>query len=171
MNVSSIGRSLTGKYVSSDFRRLAISLMCLVPALNACQAQKTSDFELALEASSKSSELSEFQWALMSQGSLLLYQRDSQLLPASAAGSGVLESIPLKIQIQRYSDNQTITVPLATVLSPYQVTPREWQLEFQRDGKWLIASSYQFKEGRFVVDIAGTTETLYELKFIRFTKR
>ena len=145
---------------------LSISML---PTLCACQSTESTRADIANSPSAQ--ELTEFQWSLMSQGSLVLYQDNARLLPARTTGSGVLESITLKIQIQPYAQQHTLTVPLITILSPYQVHPDEWRLELQHDNRWVEAASFRFSEGRFVAEINGESATLYELNRVRFIQQ
>jgi len=145
---------------------LALSVL---PTLSACQSMEPT--RAAIATSQSEQKLTEFQWSLMSQGSLLLYRDNARLLPARTTGSGVLESIPLKIQIQPYAQQHTLTVPLISILSPYQVHPDEWRLQFQQNNRWVEASSFRFSEGRFVVEINGESATLYDLNVIRFIQQ
>jgi len=97
--------------------------------------------------------LTEFQWALQSEGGLLLVPVDGRLYPAKRDGAGVIETMPLQLSIALHGAQEDEETPdavaLSDVRSPFEIAPHEWILQRRTEEGWIAAASFHFYDGAF----------------------
>ncbi len=116
--------------------------------------------------------LSLFQWALKTDGSLLLVPgEDGRLYPARRSEAGVIETLPIKIAVELYHDGSTRTLPLADIRAPQEITATGWILE-RRDGEsWRPLAAMHFHDTTFYGQDAPGPFEPYALEDIRLSPR
>ena len=117
-----------------------------------------------------------FQWALYSEGELLLVPFGDHYYPARRRDSGVIETHPVKLPIEFHhdfdGDGAPTAMSLTKVLSPFDVSPDGWVLErLGETGAWTPVASFRFHDMHFyALDTPGAFETVANDR-IRFRRR
>ena len=115
--------------------------------------------------------LSAFQWALASEGALLLAPDGDALRPARRAGPGVIETLPPALPIAFHGEEETRAAPLTAILSPLEIDPEGWVMEVRSGDVWVAAEWWFFDQMRFHRRVAPGAYETPELSDLRFRAR
>lgn len=106
-----------------------LALVCLaIPAVPGAEEEGGLD-PATLTLAPPPPPLSPFQWALRSGGGLLLVPDGDVLYPARRVGEGVIETLPLGLEVEHHRDGTVRTVALHTILSPFEIAPADWLMQ------------------------------------------
>ena len=118
-----------------------------------------------------------FQWALYTDGTLLLAPRDeTYYYPAEHAGEGVIETRPVQIKVAFHrnigGDSNRTAVNLRSVRSPREVQPERWVMEYRNsDGSWSPAETFHFHGMQFYALKTPGKFTHVKRENVRFRRR
>lgn len=114
------------------------------------------------------SPLNEFQWAVLTEGSIFLVPLDGYLYPARKSGTGILESMPPQVSVSVAGREDGLTFALHDLVSPHRVDARRWILQLRTAAGWEDQRDYRFDGSGFA--IAGRAEPIavHEFDTIRF---
>jgi hypothetical protein len=138
------------------------SILCL---LTACLHQQAAPPAFA------SSSFSEFQWTLLTGGTIFFFSQDNTLVPAQAVDAQILESIPPKKRILLLGTQERLTVPLQKLVSPYSINSNEWILQIEQNNGWIAAEDFHFTDRGFVTNTRSEPIDTTEFSNIRFISR
>ncbi|MBU2978218.1 hypothetical protein [Alteromonas sp. C1M14] len=115
-------------------------------------------------------QYSDFQLALLAQGSLLMVTVDGHIWPAYKNSDDILESYPPQLQVARYHDNTPLAVLITEIQSPQAIDSASYSADVFINGKWQAAHDFRLRQLQFEYreQVQAPWRSI-ELAHIRFT--
>ena len=112
------------------------------------------------------------QWAILSQGSLVLIPVKGRIYPAEMTTNDILESYPPKIRARLYWNDNNLTPPVHHLLSPFDVVGGDYTAEILESGTWRPATAVRFDDPGFALKTTtGTAWVAADMARIRFRRK
>ncbi|MEM1345159.1 MAG: hypothetical protein AAGI34_11345 [Pseudomonadota bacterium] len=115
--------------------------------------------------------LTEFQWTIANAGALVLVPVEGLLYPARLSGEGVIETLPVQIEIALYHDSREMAVALSDLHSPFEIAPEHHILERFDGERWIAAEAMHFDRDFFYYRETPGTFRVLALDAVRFRPR
>ncbi|MEG3766408.1 hypothetical protein [Alteromonas sp. 14N.309.X.WAT.G.H12] len=145
------------------------TLLLLLTLVTGCHSKPASQDGMS-PLSLSSPQYSDFQLALLAQGSLMMVTVDGHIWPAYKNSDDILESYPPQLQVARYHDNTPLAVFITEILSPQAVDSSNYTADVFINGKWQAVNDFRLSQLQYEYreQLQAQWRSI-ELAHIRFT--